>query len=67
MNEQIGVTYFGPLIAGRGYHMAIFYTNGAGVTKVIEVSPARQDLGPVDQAKGFFQEQFFSNANTDSP
>jgi hypothetical protein len=48
MNEQIGVTYYGPLIGGLGYHMAIFYTNSEGVTKVIEVGPARQDLGPVD-------------------
>jgi hypothetical protein len=66
MNEQIGVTYF-PVLGGAGYHMAVFYTNRAGVTRVIEVAPADKSLGPVDLAKAFIQERFFSNSNTDSP
>jgi hypothetical protein len=66
MNEQIGVTYF-PVLGGAGYHMAVFYTNRAGETSVIEVEPLDHSLGPVDQAKAFIQERFFSNSNTDSP
>ena len=50
MNEQIGVTYF-PVLGGAGYHMAVFYTNRAGETSVIEVGPADASLGPVDLAK----------------
>jgi hypothetical protein len=65
MNEQIGVTYF-PVLGGAGYHMAVFYTNRAGETKVIEVGPADTSLGPIDLAKAFIQERFFSNSNTDS-
>ena len=47
--------------------MAVFYTNRAGETSVIEVGPKDQSLGPVDLAKAFIQERFFSNSNTDSP
>ncbi len=65
MNEQIGVTYF-PVLDG-GYHMAEFYTNRAGETKVIEMAPADRSLGPVDLAKAVVHEHFFSNSNTDSP
>jgi hypothetical protein len=43
MNEQIGVTYF-PVLGGTGYHMAVFYTNRAGETSVIEVAPAVEVL-----------------------
>lgn len=66
MNEQIGVTYF-PVLGGPGCHTAVFYTNRAGETSVIEVGPADTSLGPVDLAKAFIQERFFSNSNTDSP
>jgi hypothetical protein len=66
MNEQIGVTYF-PVLGGAGYHMALFYTNRAGETSVIEVGPADTSLGPIDLVKAFIQEHFFSNSNTDSP
>ena len=70
MTEHIGVTYrsigVGPIPTG-GYHMAIFYTNNEGQTKVIEVGPSIDPPGVSPLTNAVVHEHYFSNSNTDSP
>ena len=70
MTEQIGVTYkpiyVGPVPTG-GYHMALFYKNSKGETKVVEVGPSINPPGPIPLSQAAVQEHYFSRSQTDSP